>query len=132
VVRDYGRLPEVECFPNQLNQVFMNILVNATHAIEKQGTITITTRAQGESVTVTFSDSGGGITTENLAKIFDPGFTTKGVGVGFGLGLAICYKIVKEHSGKIDVRSQVGRGTTFTITLPVNAPPPPKASRQEG
>jgi signal transduction histidine kinase len=132
VVRDYGRLPEVECFPNQLNQVFMNILVNATHAIEKQGTITITTRAQGESVTVTFSDSGSGITTENLAKIFDPGFTTKGVGVGSGLGLAICYKIVKEHSGKIDVRSQVGRGTTFTITLPVNAPPPPKASRQEG
>ncbi len=132
VVRDYGHLPEIECFPNQLNQVFMNILVNAAHAIEKQGTITITTRAQGESVTVAVSDSGSGIHAENLSKIFDPGFTTKGVGVGSGLGLAICYKIVKEHGGKIDVRSQLGQGTTFTITLPVKAPSSPNSSRQKG
>ena len=122
VVRDFGGIPEIECFPDQLNQVFMNVLVNATHAIEGQGKITITTRRETGFVTVAFSDTGKGISRENLAKIFDPGFTTKGVGVGSGLGLAICYKIVKEHGGRIEVESELGRGSTFTITLPVEAP----------
>ena len=122
VVRDFGNIPEIECFPDQLNQVFMNVLVNAAHAIEGQGKITITSRSDTGSVTLAFSDTGRGIRPENLAKIFDPGFTTKGVGVGSGLGLAICYKIVKEHGGRIEVQSELGRGSTFTITLPVKAP----------
>jgi signal transduction histidine kinase len=128
VVRDYGEIPEIDCFPNQLNQVFMNMLVNASQAIEGEGKITITTRASGDWITVAFEDTGVGIHPENLQKIFDPGFTTKGVGVGSGLGLAICYKIVNEHGGKIDVESEVGRGTTFTITLPVIALVPPTST----
>ena len=122
VVRDYGDIPEVECFPDQLNQVFMNILVNAAHAIEGTGKITIRTRTDGENVALGFSDTGRGISPQNLSKIFDPGFTTKGVGVGSGLGLPICYRIVKEHGGRIDVQSEPGQGTTFTVTLPSNAP----------
>ncbi len=122
IVRDYGDIPEVECFPDQLNQVFMNILVNAAHAIEGNGKITIRTRTDGENVTLGFSDTGRGISPENLPKIFDPGFTTKGVGVGSGLGLPICYRIVKEHGGRIDVQSELGKGTTFTVTLPPKAP----------
>jgi signal transduction histidine kinase len=122
VVRDYGEIPEVECFPDQLNQVFMNILVNAAHAIEGNGKITIRTRTDGENVTIGFSDTGKGISPQNLPKIFDPGFTTKGVGVGSGLGLPICYRIVKEHGGRIDVQSELGKGTTFTVTLPPKAP----------
>jgi signal transduction histidine kinase len=122
VVRNYGNIPEIECFPDQLNQVFMNILVNAVHAIEGDGKITISTRSDGKDVTLTFSDTGKGIRPENLSKIFDPGFTTKGVGVGSGLGLAICYKIVREHGGRIQVSSEPGQGSTFTITLPIEAP----------
>ena len=121
VVRDYGDLPEVECQPDQLNQVFMNILVNAAQAIEGTGTITIRTRATPNEVTIAFSDTGKGILPDNLPKIFDPGFTTKSVGVGSGLGLAICYKIVMEHGGRIEVQSDIGKGTTFTLTLPLKA-----------
>jgi len=122
VVRDYGDIPPVECFPDQLNQVFLNILVNAAHAMEGTGKITIATRRDGDSVILTFADTGKGISPENLPKIFDPGFTTKGVGVGSGLGLPICYKIIKEHGGRIDVRSELGRGTTLTVRLPIIAP----------
>ena len=118
VIRDFGEIPEIDCYPNQLNQVFMNILVKASQAIEGGGTITVTTRHPGENITVAFSDTGTGISPENVHKIFDPGFTTKGVGVGTGLGLAICYKIVEEHRGSIEVESELGRGTTFTVRLP--------------
>jgi signal transduction histidine kinase len=121
IVRDYGDLPEIECFPNQLNQVFMNLLVNAAQAIPGRGTLTIKTLALGTSeVQVKISDTGVGIPRENMRKIFDPGFTTKGVGVGTGLGLSICFKIIQDHRGRIAVESEVGRGTTFTITLPVS------------
>ena len=119
IVRDFGALPEVECYPNQLNQVFLNILVNAIQAIKGTGTITIKTRASGEHVTLSFADSGDGIAPEHLNRIFDPGFTTKGVGVGTGLGLSIVYKIIQAHQGRVDVTSKVGTGTTFIITLPV-------------
>jgi signal transduction histidine kinase len=132
LVRDYEDIPEIECFPNQLNQVFMNMLVNACQAIEGKGTITIRTRAEGDHVTVSFIDTGTGIRPENLDKIFDPGFTTKGVGVGSGLGLPICYKIVKEHGGRIDVESEVGRGTIFTVKLPVVAPEMASSIKEEG
>jgi two-component system NtrC family sensor kinase len=132
LVTDYGDLPEIECSPNQLNQVFMNMLVNASQAMKDKGTITIRTRTEGDQVTIVFTDTGMGIRPENLVKIFDPGFTTKGVGVGSGLGLAICYKIVKEHGGRIDVESEVGRGTTFIVTLPIAAPETALLSEKEG
>jgi signal transduction histidine kinase len=120
IVKDYGVLPEIECFPNQLNQVFMNLLVNAAQAIPGRGTLTIKTLHLGTEIQVKISDTGVGIPRENMRKIFDPGFTTKGVGVGTGLGLSICYKIIQDHRGRIAVESEVGRGTTFTITLPVS------------
>jgi two-component system, NtrC family, sensor kinase len=118
VEKQYGNIPLVECHPNRLNQVFMNLLVNAAQAIRGEGTITITTARKGDSVRISISDTGVGIPPENVSKIFDPGFTTKGVGVGTGLGLSICYKIIEEHQGKIDVESG-DQGTTFTITLPL-------------
>jgi PAS domain S-box-containing protein len=126
IVRDYGQLPPITCFPNQMNQVFMNLIVNAIHAIPKEGTITITTRSQDQHFTVTISDTGVGIPPENLGRIFDPGFTTKGAGVGTGLGLSIVYKIIQVHGGRIDVESEVGRGTSFVITCPVVVPNDPR------
>jgi signal transduction histidine kinase len=124
VVRDYGSLPQVDCYPNQLNQVFLNILVNAAQAIEGKGEIRLCTRllpGAVEQACVEISDSGAGIPPEILKRIFDPGFTTKGVGVGTGLGLAICYRIVANHKGRIEVDSSPGKGTTFRILLPVRA-----------
>jgi signal transduction histidine kinase len=120
VNREYGQLPQVRCNMGQLNQVFLNILVNAAHAIEGQGSIRIATWAEAESVKIAISDSGSGIAPENVKRIFDPFFTTKEVGKGTGLGLAIAYDIVvNKHGGTIDVTSEIGTGTTFTITLPV-------------
>ena len=119
MVRDYGEISQIECFPDKLNQVFMNMLVNAAHAIDGNGTITITTRFDGNHVTLAFTDTGRGVPADQLSRIFDPGYTTKGVGVGSGLGLAICYNIVQDHGGAIDVQSEVGHGTTFTVRLPI-------------
>jgi len=123
VIREYGDLPLVECLASQLNQVFMNLLVNAAHAIEEQGTITIRTGMQGEhKVWVEISDTGSGISAENKKKIFDPFFTTKGVGKGTGLGLSLSYGIVHKHGGHIRVDSEIDKGTTFRISLPVSQP----------
>jgi len=119
VVKEYGDLPRIQCYPNQLNQVFMNVLSNSIHAIEGEGRITVRTRRAGDRVVIEVEDTGKGIPKENLAKIFDPGFTTKGVGVGTGLGLSITYSIVRKHAGTITAASEVGKGTTMTITLPV-------------
>ncbi len=119
VEKDYGEIPRVKCYPNQLNQVFMNLLVNASHAIEGQGNISIKTRREGDNVRIEFRDSGRGIPQENLARIFDPGFTTKGSGVGTGLGLSIVYRIVQDHRGSIQVESDVGKGSTFKLLLPI-------------
>ncbi len=119
VVKEYGDIPKVKCYPNQLNQVFMNLLVNASQAIGDKGTITITTEADDGNVYVTIADDGKGIASENLTKIFDPGFTTKGTGVGTGLGLSISYNIIKNHKGTITAKSEVGRGTTIRIALPI-------------
>lgn len=119
IVKRYGALPEIECFPNQLNQVFMNVLVNAIHAIDGPGTITVTTRTEGDQVLVEVQDSGKGIAAEHLSRIFDPGFTTKGVGVGTGLGLSITYRIVQDHGGTITAHSEPGKGATFRISLPI-------------
>jgi signal transduction histidine kinase len=119
IVRDYAELPAIECYPNQLNQVFLNLLVNAAQAIEGAGEIRVTTRRDGADAVVEIADSGCGIAPENLARIFDPGFTTKGVGVGTGLGLAICYRIVAAHGGRIEAESEPGRGAKFRVTLPM-------------
>src|SRR5262249_35703300 len=112
-------LPEIECYPSQLNQVFMNLLVNAEQAMPERGTLRIKTSRDGDLVRIMISDTGVGIAKENLRRIFEPGFTTKGVGIGTGLGLSICHKIIQDHHGKIEVESEVGKGTTFTLTLPL-------------
>ncbi|MDT8318225.1 MAG: response regulator [bacterium] len=119
VEKIYGDIPEVECFPTQLNQVFMNLFVNAAHAIKERGKITVKTYAEKEKVFIEVSDTGMGIPEENLKKLFDPFFTTKEPGKGTGLGLAISYNIIQKHKGYIRVKSEVGKGTTFTIALPV-------------
>ncbi len=121
VVREFHPLPEVRCYPQRLNQVFMNILVNAAQAIEGKGTIRIATRDAGDHVVVEISDNGQGIAPEALDRIFDPFFTTKEVGKGTGLGLSVAYHIIKSHRGSIEVASIPGQGTTFTICIPVNA-----------
>jgi signal transduction histidine kinase len=120
VVKEYGELPLVECLLSELNQVFMNLLMNASHAIEgARGRIVLRTGTAGDEVWVEVSDTGGGIAPENLGRIFDPFFTTKPVGKGTGLGLSLSYGIVKKHHGRFDVRSTVGQGTTFRMTIPV-------------
>ncbi len=129
VIKEYGEIPPISCHPNQINQVFMNMLVNASQAIQGEGTITIRTFRQGDTVNVQFSDTGTGIPPESLSRIFDPGFTTKGVGVGTGLGLSICFKIAQDHGGGIDVESEVGKGSTFTIRLPISKNSEADASR---
>lgn len=121
VVRKFGDLPEVECFPNRINQVFMNVLVNAIQAIDGPGTITIETLGRNTGVEIRISDTGRGIAVDELPKIFDPGYTTKGVGVGTGLGLSIVYRIVTAHKGTISAESELGKGTTITIHLPTCA-----------
>ncbi|MBA3004502.1 MAG: hypothetical protein FP813_11740 [Desulfurivibrio sp.] len=120
VKKEYGDLPPTRCYPQQLNQVFMNLLVNAAHAIEGQGEIVITTRASESEITVSISDSGCGIPPESLSRIFEPFYTTKEVGKGTGLGLSIVYDLVtKKHGGRIEVTSEQGKGTTFVVTLPI-------------
>lgn len=122
VVREYGELPDVDCVITQINQVFMNLLVNAAQAMEQQGTIWIRT-GLGEPgwVWVEIEDTGQGIPEENLKRIFDPFFTTKPVGKGTGLGLALAYGIVNRHGGRIEVESTVGKGTRFRVSLPIGA-----------
>jgi two-component system, NtrC family, sensor kinase len=120
VIREYGVIPPVFCYPRQLNQVFMNLFVNAAQAIEEDGVIRIKTFSDGTYAYVKITDTGKGIPPENLSKIFDPGFTTKGVRVGTGLGLSISYNIIQKHKGEIRVESQVGRGTEFTLKLPIH------------
>jgi signal transduction histidine kinase len=110
----------VQCLASELNQVFMNLLVNAAHAVDKtRGTIRIRTGAAGDEVWVEIEDDGCGISADNLSRIFDPFFTTKPVGKGTGLGLSLSYGIVKKHHGRIEVDSELGRGTRFRVTLPV-------------
>jgi PAS domain S-box-containing protein len=120
VVKEYGDIPKVHCLISQLNQVFMNLLVNAGHAIEKQGTITLRTSRRGDSeVCIEVIDTGKGIAPEHLSRVFEPFFTTKPVGKGTGLGLSLSYGIINKHHGRIEVDSQVGVGTTFRVILPI-------------
>ncbi len=116
IVKNYGKLPPIKCYPNMLNQVFMNILINATHAIKGEGTISIDTLYKNKNLVVKIKDDGCGI--KEPEKIFFAGYTTKGVGVGTGLGLAISQKIVEKHNGKIDVKTKLNKGSEFCITIP--------------
>ena len=123
VHREYGALPNIECLPSELNQVFLNLLVNAAHAIGPQrGLIVVRSAHAGEEVWVEVEDNGCGIAPEHRQRIFDPFFTTKPVGRGTGLGLSLAYGIVQKHHGRIDVRSEPGRGSCFRVTLPVRRP----------
>jgi PAS domain S-box-containing protein len=119
VERYYVELPAVECVPQELKQVFLNLIVNAGQAIADGGTIRIATEARGGFVTVKVEDDGCGIAPENLERIFDPFFTTKRVGEGTGLGLGIAYHIVRSHGGEIQVESELGKGTRFRVRFPV-------------
>jgi signal transduction histidine kinase len=119
LVTHFGDLPEVECLPSRLNQVFLNLLVNAGQSIEANGTITISTGTEGEEVWIRIEDTGCGIPAENLKRMFEPFFTTKAVGQGTGLGLSVSYAIVQKHGGRIDVESESGHGTRFTVRLPI-------------
>ena len=119
VHKDYADIPATYCYPQQLNQVFMNLLLNAGHAIEGSGEIFISTQSAADQIVIKIRDTGSGIAEENLSRLFDPFFTTKEVGKGTGLGLSIVYDIIKKHQGSIDVKSELGAGTTFIITLPV-------------
>ncbi|TVT46800.1 MAG: PAS domain S-box protein [Denitromonas halophila] len=126
VSRAYGDIPEVACLPSQLNQVFLNLIVNAGHAITDTGTISLRTGVSEDAaeVWVEVADSGCGIPAEHLSRLFDPFFTTKPVGQGTGLGLALSYGIVEKHGGRIEVRSTVGEGTTFRVSIPRERPTP--------
>lgn len=122
IIRDYSGLPEIYCVPSQINQVFMNLLVNASQAIKEQGTISLRTHADPDQIWVEIADTGSGIAEADLPRIFDPFFTTKPVGQGTGLGLSLSWGIINNHHGRIEVHSAIGQGTTFRVTLPIKQP----------
>ena len=132
VIRDFGPLPEVKCLPSQLNQVFLNLMINAAQAIKERGTIRITTRRENDWVWIEVSDTGAGIAPEHMNRIFEPFFTTKQVGKGTGLGLSLSYSIIAKHNGRIEVESEVGEGSIFRIWLPIEhaADPQPQPQLQ--
>lgn len=121
VTKSYGKLPETICNLGQLNQVFMNLLINAAQAIEDQGEIAIATRRAGDTIVIEIADTGCGIAPDDLSRIFEPFYTTKEVGKGIGLGLSIVYDIVEKHAGEIAVESRPGQGSRFTISLPIRS-----------
>lgn len=120
IIRDFDDIPEVECMPSQINQVFMNLMVNAGQAIDSEGVIILRARQLDGRVVIEVEDNGSGIDEKHQDKLFDPFFTTKPIGVGTGLGLSVSYGIIKNHGGSISVNSSVGKGTCFTISLPVS------------
>lgn len=119
VIKKLSPLPLVRCYPGQLNQVFLNLLLNAVQAIRERGEITLETHTENDQIVVRVSDTGEGIPAERIERIFDPFFSTKPKGKGTGLGLSISFTIVEKHNGKIEVESEPGRGSTFTVRLPV-------------
>ncbi len=130
VIKEYGKLPQTQCYPQQLNQVFMNLLINSVQSIEKSGKITIKTWHQNNSIFIAISDTGYGIPENIQHRLFEPFFTTKDVGQGTGLGLSICYDIIKKHKGNISIESELKKGTTFTIQIPIVSSTPLKLSLQ--
>ncbi len=128
VVQELGDVPKVKCMPSQINQVFLNMITNAAQAMDDEGKLTIRSVAKPNVVEVSFEDTGSGIPDDVLPKIFDPFFTTKPVGEGTGLGLSIVHKIIQGHGGAIRVKSQIGKGTTFFVELPIAQKPAAKAA----
>ena len=118
VVRDFGEVPDIMCYAQEIGQVFMNLLLNAVQSIRERGTITVRTRTLDGDVVVSISDTGVGIAADVLPRIMEPGFTTKGKRMGMGLGLLVAKRIVDRHGGRIDVESTEGVGTTCTVVLP--------------
>ncbi len=118
IKKEYAEIPEIECIASQVNQVFMNLLINAVHAIQDHGLITLRTGTAADEVWVEIEDNGCGIKQEHLNRVFEPFFTTKPVGKGTGLGLSLAYGIVQRHNGRLEVRSQEGKGTVFRLSLP--------------
>lgn len=119
IVKEYGDIPQIECYPGQLNQVFINILANAIDSIGERGKVVIRTSKSNQGIQITITDNGSGIPDEIRSRIFEPFFTTKDVGNGTGLGLSISHGIIEKHMGRIDVSSKVGEGSEFIISLPL-------------
>ncbi len=119
IIKEFGTLPQVKCRPGEINQVFMTILTNAAQAIDHSGKVSIKTFHDGDEISITISDTGKGIPEKQLQTLFDLDFTTKGARVGIGMGLPSAYNIVKKHKGDLHVESEVGKGTSFVIMLPV-------------
>ncbi|MGH8528610.1 MAG: DAHL domain-containing protein [Nevskiales bacterium] len=138
IVRNYGTVPQIQCAPSQINQVFLNVVTNAVQAMNGKGQLKLNTRSSGGQVAISFEDNGCGMSADVLARVYEPFFTTKAAGKGTGLGMSIAQQIVQEHSGRIQANSQPGKGSQFVITLPVKqqaaaaaqtqAPPPPRAA----
>ena len=122
VIKEYGAIPSIRCYPGELNQTFMALLRNAIHAIEESGIITLATACMDATITIKITDTGKGMTGEQRAALFDLDFTTRDDRVGIGMGLFSAYTTIQKHKGKIDIESEVGRGTVFTITLPRETP----------
>jgi signal transduction histidine kinase len=123
VVTDFGELPEVECYPGLLNQAFLNLVVNAAQAIQGDGTVTVKTKTDGDFIEIAIADDGAGIPPDVRKRIFSAGFTTKPIGEGTGLGLALTREIIQDtHGGKIWFESELGSGTTFFMRLPIQQP----------
>lgn len=120
IIKEYGNIPNIRCYPMQLSQIFLNLIVNALQAIENQGKISIKTYSAGGKIFIEIGDTGCGIPPEVIDRIFEPFFTTKRVGKGTGLGLSIVYNIIKRHNGEISVKSKIGEGSLFTIALPIS------------
>ena len=125
IVRELAPMPPVRCIPAQINQVFMNLLVNAAQAIEERGTIVLRSGVEGNSVWIAVQDDGCGIAPDKLNRIFDPFYTSKPVGKGTGLGLTLVWGIVQRHQGSIEVQSTLGQGSCFTLRLPIQGPTQP-------
>ena len=119
LIKSFSEVPEVVCYPGRLNQALVSLLLNACQAIRSTGTIELATEVADGNVLISVRDSGVGISPENLQRVFEPGYTTKGVGVGTGLGLSICYQVMQDHQGQIRIESEVGKGTTVTCILPL-------------
>ncbi|WP_256647088.1 ATP-binding protein [Thermomonas paludicola] len=130
--KHYTSLPQVDCLASEINQVFLNLLLNAGQAIEQRGTIVLASGCDEREVWISIADSGCGIPPEAMQYLFDPFYTTKPIGRGTGLGLAISYGIVSKHHGRIDVTSRVGQGTTFRVVLPIKQPVPDNAPEVSG
>lgn len=132
IEKHYSPMPPVECHRSEINQVLMNLLINAGQAIDERGTIVLATGAGQGEAWISISDSGCGMPDEVIQRIFDPFFTTKPIGKGTGLGLAICYGIITKHHGRIEVSSKLGVGTTFRVVLPVTQPVAGAGASQNG